>query len=430
MSAYRRIWIHIWERGDEMGWLNSIWSSIIKKKPKTEFSNLNAVDIIAPSFSGSYDPEMNATYTSICETHARFISKAILDVRLKSKEAPSKKDLKSLLQLRANPNTPASSFLNALAYDYFMFNNAFAYIERDYTDYRLTNGIKALWVIKPDDNMMTLSTNPATGKQYIRFYLDGDEKIVDTKDLIILRRQMDPRNFFGKRNLSVDTVLKVLQTNYEGVDQAIKTSAYIRFLIQSTTMLTPEKKLEKANEFAEQFLGETATGIAYVDGAEKITPVQSQAKYANYAEVKVFRDEIFGYLNSNEKILKAMYTEDEYQAYYETALEPFSIQLAQEMTYKLLSPGEVAAGNQIVIENNRLQTASLSTRVKIAALMLKQPVIKPNDINELLYMKPTENGDKEYQTLNYTDIDKEPIPSPDKKPDDDPNNNEEDNQDG
>ena len=413
-----------------MGLFNSIWSSIIKKKPKNEINNLNAVDIVAPSFSGSYDPEMNATYTSICETHARFISKAQIDVRLKSKDAPSKKDLRYLLQLRANPHTTASSFLAALAYDYFMFNNAFAYIERDYTDFKLTNGIKALWVIKPDDNMMTLSTNHSNKKQYIRFYLDGDEKIIETKDLIHLKRQMDPRNFFGRVNKSVDTVLKVLQTNYEGVDQAIKTSAYIRFLIQSTTMLSPAKKLEKAQEFASQFLGDTSNGIAYVDGAEKITPIDSKAKYANHEEVKAFRDEIFSYLNSNEKILKATYSEDEYQSLYETALEPFFIQLEQEMTYKLLSPGEISAGNQIVIENNRLQTASLSTRVKIAALLLKQPIIKPNDINELLYMKKTEHGDTEYQTLNYTELNKEELPPAEEPPGDDPNNIEEDNPNG
>jgi len=413
-----------------MGLFNSVWSSIIKKKPKNEINNINAVDIVAPNFSGSYDPEMNATYTSICETHARFISKAEIDVRLKSKEAPSKKDLRFLLQLRTNPHTPASSFLSALAYDYFMSNNAFAYIERDYDDYKLTNGIKALWVIKPDDNMMTLSSNHSNGKQYIRFYLDGDEKIIDIKDLIILRRQMDPRNFFGRRNQSVDTVLKVLQTNYEGVEQAIKTSAYIRFLIQSATMLTPTKKVEKAKEFADQFLGASATGIAYVDGAEKITPINSQAKYANPEEVKTFREEIYSYLNSNEKILKAEYTEDQYQAYYETALEPFFIQLEQEMTYKLLSPGEIAAGNKIVIENNRLQTASLSTRVKIASLLLKQPIIKPNDINELLYMKKTEHGDKEYQTLNYTELEKDELSQGDKPPIENPNNVEEVQQNG
>ncbi len=412
-----------------MGWFNSIWSSIIPNKQKKAINNINAIDIIAPSFSGSYDPEMNATYTSICETHARFISKAIIDIRLKSKDAPSKKDLQQLLQLRANPHTPASAFLSALAYDYFMSNNAFAYIERDYTDFRLTNGIKSLWVIKPDDNMMTLSTNPTTGKQYLKFYLDGDEKIIDTKDLIVLRRQMDPRNFFGRRNQSVDTVLKVLQTNYEGVEQAIKTSAYIRFLIQSRTPLTSEKKIEKAKEFADSFLGETATGIAYVDGAESLKEIQSQAKYANYAEVKVFREEIYSYLNSNEKIPKAMFNEDEWQAYYETALEPFFIQLSQELTYKLLTPGEIAAGNKVVIQESRLQTASFKTRINIAGLLLKQPVVKPNQINELLYVDPLDNGDKEYMTLNYTEQGKEEIPSPDEPPVDDPNN-EEDNQDG
>jgi hypothetical protein len=144
-----------------------------------------------------------------------------------------------------------------------------------------------------------------------------------------------------------------------------------------------------------------------VDQAQQVTKVDSQAKYANATEMREFKADIYCYLNTNEKIIKAEYNEEGWQSYYETAIETFFIQLEAELTAKLFSSDEINRGNKIVIEANRLHSATLSTRKAIAEAYMKLPVYRPNVVCDLLYLPRLENGDKEYATLNYVQADKQ-----------------------
>jgi len=381
-----------------MGLLNNLFKS--KKKLKTKTAQ--GMDIYVPYFSGKYDPELNTTYVSIGENNARHLSKIKPKVFKGEAIAPSKKYINNILGLRFNPTMSATVGWEILARDYFMFNNAIAWIEWDYTDFR--EPLKGLWVLDPDKHSMTVRT---VGEEvYVRFTLNGEEYTVHSDDLIILPRNANASSLFGQGSEAVDQVLKVIQTNYEGIEQAIKTSAFIRFLISSTTPLTDEVKKQRAQDFADAYLGSDATGVAMVDSAQEIKQINSSAKYANAAEMKIFTEAIYQYLGSNEKILRGDFTEDQWQSFWETAMEPFILKLMDELNYKLLSKGERSAGNKIIIDTNRLQTASMKTRILVADRYLKLPVIQPNVINDLLYLPKSENGEKEYAFLNYTEADK------------------------
>jgi hypothetical protein len=404
-------------------------------KKKLETPKPSSLDLYIPQFTGIYNPELNATYVAVCDAHARHLSKIKPFVKRNGEASASKEYINRILGLRMNPKMSATQGWEILARDYFMSNNAIAWIEWDYSNYRAP--LKAIWPLDPDKNSIQIVKGNKPGQIYLKFMLESEEKIVDYDEIILITRNAKPSTLLGQGSKAVDTVLKVIQTHYEGVEQAIRQSAFIRFIIQSTTPLTPEVKKQKAKDFADTYLGSDSASVAYIDGAQEITQVNSQAKYANADEVKTFKDDIFEYLSSNEKILRATYTGDEYQSYYESALEPFILKLMDELTYKLLTKGEIEKGNRIEVDVDRLQTASLKTRVMIADRYLKLPVMVPNVISELLFLPKTENGDKEYATLNYTDANKQSeyqgVDGKDDQENDpdetDPNNEEEDNKD-
>lgn len=373
-----------------------------KKLKQPKVSNL---DFYIPQFTGKYDPELNTTYVAVCDAHARHLSKIRPFVKRKGEPATGKEYINNVLGLRLNPKMSSTQGWEIMARDYFMYNNAIAFIEWDFKNYR--SPLKAIWPLDPDKNSVQVVKGDTAGQIYIKFILDGQEKIVDYDEVLLITRNAKPSTLLGQGSKAVDQTLKIIQTHYEGVEQAIVQSAFIRFIIQSSTPLTDEVKKKKAADFAKAYLGADATGVAYVDGAQDIKQVDSRAKYANAEEVKTFKDEIYEYLSSNQKILQATYTEDEYQAYYESALEPFVLKLMDELTYKLLTKGEIEKGNRIEIDVDRLQTASLKTRVMIADRYLKLPVLVPNVVSDLLFLPKSENGDKEYATLNYTDANKQ-----------------------
>lgn len=382
-----------------------IWSNIFKTKKDLERKQqkVSIIDYLANSFSNNLTAENNLTYVSICETHARHLSKIRPKVMLKGVEAEKQKYLEKILSLKPNEIMGSSNLYETLAYDYFMNNLALAFLEWDYTN--LKEPLKRIYPLDIEKNSLQISMKD--GRIYFNFRIDGNEYFTSQDNMIILNRNANIKEFWGGKNKAIKTILNVFQTNYEGMEQAIKASAFIRFIVKTPTLMTQENKEKRAAEFAASFLGVRGTGVAYVDGAEDLKQVEDKNKFVNKEDMQFLEKQLFQYLGGNEKILTSTYNEDEFQSYYESVLEPFILKLQDELMIKLFTPGEINAGNKIVIDSNRLQTASLTTRVAIADRYLKLPVVKPNVINELLYLPKTKEGEKEFLFLNYKETNKE-----------------------
>ena len=73
------------------------------------------------------------------------------------------------------------------------------------------------------------------------------------------------------------------------------------------------------------------------------------------------RDNLYRYYNVNENILMSKFTETEWNAFYESVIEPIALQLSLEFTFKLLTERERGFGNKIIFTSNRLQYATLQT---------------------------------------------------------------------
>jgi hypothetical protein len=226
------------------------------------------------------------------------------------------------------------------------------------------------------------------------------------ENIVHIARNTGP-NILGEKNLAIKKVLDIISTNYEGIEQAIKTSAFIRFIVQSTTLLNKEVRESRAKEFAEAYLSKTSSGVVYLDSAQNIVPVVPNNKYANEGEMKLFENKIYNYMGISEDILKAKFKEDDWNAYYDSSIEPFANKIGQELTYKIFTSKEISFGNRIAIVFDKLDTASLKTKIAVAQVVQKLPTYRPNDVNRLLGMPVTENGEKEFSTLNYVDANKQ-----------------------
>lgn len=384
--------------------MGRIINALLGKSKKKSDSSTKMVDLFTPFFSGQCNPALNDTFMSCCQAHARHGAKFAPTVYLGEEPSINKKYITNLLSLRPNPLMNAPTFWEKVTENYFEVNNVFLYLDFDWSDYKAP--LKGIYPLDPDGNQMEVRKGE-NREIYVRFTMDGELYIVPMSQIVHLARNVNAGEMFGHNNKAIEQVLKVIQVNYEGIEQAIKTSAFLRFIVQTTTPMTDKVLEEKTKYFAEQYLGKKATGIAYIDSANSIIQVNSQAKYANADEVKLFEEKIYKYLGINEKILFATFNEDEWAAYYESSLEPLVMKIETELTYKIFSEAERAYGNVVRIDPNRLQTASLKTRVTIASIIQKLPVYVPNTINDLLFVPRTEHGDEEYSTLNYVKADEQ-----------------------
>src|SRR5690554_4456893 len=105
---------------------------LLGKKKGLQVTDIDKIDIFVPIFSGKYDPELNTTYVSICNAHARHLSKIKPKVFLKEEPAKHKEYLNRILSLRPNPLMTASKMWEIVARDYYMTNTAILFLEWDY----------------------------------------------------------------------------------------------------------------------------------------------------------------------------------------------------------------------------------------------------------------------------------------------------------
>ena len=389
-----------------MGLLAQIQKVLFKgnkdlKEPK---GNTNLVNLFVPSFSELSDPKFNTTFMSAVHTHAKHVSKIQPKIYLKDEPTKNKVYLDRLLSLNPNPVMNAPYMWKLVATSYYRDNLAILFLEWDYTNYK--EPLKAIWPLDFDKN--SIEYRELNGRIYLRFRLDGETKYASTEDLVILVREVDPSNLLGGRSPAIAETLRVIKTSYEGLEQAIRTSAFIRFIVNSTTPLSDAMKTQKAKQFADDYLTQGKSfGVIYTDSTSQVTKVESTGKWANVAEVKDLKNDIYEYQGITEEIIKGKYSEDDFQSYYESTIEPFLVELQSELTIKLFTPDEINKGNNVRIIANRLQNASLKTRLNIALAYMKLPVYKPNVVTDLLYLPDLENGNKEYATLNYVNADKQ-----------------------
>ena len=378
--------------------MGKIINALLKNKVQKDSTKLSFLDLFTPFFSNEANPRLNDTFMACCQAHARHGAKFAPSVYLGEVKSKNKRYITDLLTLRPNKLMNAPTFWEKVTENYFESNNVFIYLDYDWSDFK--QPLKSLYPLDPEGNQLEVRRGD-DGALYLQFMMGNAKYTVSTEQVVHIARNVNAGEFFGHSNRAIETVLRVIQTNYEGMEQAIKTSAFLRFIVQTTTPMTAQTLKEKSDYFAQQYLGKNATGIAYIDGAEQIVPINSQLRYANAEEVDRFEKKIYNYLGISEKILQATYNEDEWAAYYESSLEPLVLKLETELTYKLFTTTERTFGNTVKIDANRLQTASLKTRGMIAQIIQKMPVYVPNTINELLYLPKTDHGDVEYSNLNF-----------------------------
>ena len=373
-----------------------IFSNWFGKQNQVKKNKSSILTINSPSFSTLVNVRDNDVFMSAVLCNARHTSK--VNVRAYRKDDVLNNELTFLLSRRPNRLMSASSFWEKARINYDCDTNVFIYL--DWEILPLSKKLKSLWVIDPTGIQIATDENRNI---WFSFYIDGKQIYCDESQIAVISKNINRNEFFGNGNSCIKKTLDVINTNYQGIENAIKTSAYIRFILQTATLMQGEAKTKKAKEFSDAMLNAEVnnTGVAVIDGAEKLTQIDNKGDYVKFEEIKTFQDNIYKFLGVNEKILKAENNDNEWQAYYESTLEPFFIKLSDELTYKIFTSREIGFGDEIRAETNRIQNASFDTRLKMAERVELLPKYAPNQVLKLLYLPEIEGGDEIYENKNY-----------------------------
>lgn len=313
------------------------------------------------------------------------------------KRAAGDGKINRLLQVRPNPYMSAYDFLYKLVTHLFLYNNAFAYLDRDDR-----GNFKAIYPITAN-NVNVLSD--AANNLYCSFYLkSGREVILPYGDLVHLRRYFNDDDVLGADNSAIMPGLELAQTQNEGIINGIKAGASIRGILSFTQIMSASKLKEEKEAFVADYLSmENGAGVVATDQKMSYTPIESKPVILNADQAKEVKSKIYDYLGITEPIVNSSYTEDQYSAFYESTLEPVATALSQEFTAKLFNEREQAYGNSVIFESGRLQFTSNKTKVELIAQLMPMGLLTINQALEILNLPSVTGGDKRLQALNMID---------------------------
>ena len=297
-----------------------------------------------------------------------------------------KDNLYKLLAKQPNEVQDAYKFYYQVISNLELYNDSFVYIKRD-SNLRVTG----LYPLDFSEGKLYEFNN----KLWVKFKFGRNkESFVPYDSCIHLTRFVGKDGLFGGNNLPIIKTLSIKHIIDEGIINAIKTTQHIKCVIKSTkAMLKPEDVKKMRDQFVRDFIenNNNKVGIGGLDATTDFTPVKIEPTTASDSQVKGFDEKILNYFGINEHILRSEYSEDEWNAFYESVLEPIGLQMSLEFTNKLFTPTEKGFGNEILFESNRLQYASNKTKIEV--IRYAGNILTINEQREIFNLAPIDGGD-------------------------------------
>ncbi|TCJ01584.1 phage portal protein [Cytobacillus praedii] len=300
-----------------------------------------------------------------------------------------------------NPLMTGQVMQEKLATQLELNNNAFAYIKRDELGFASE--------IYPIPCVSIEVVENTIGDIFLRFYFkNGKRMTIPYVDIIHLRKDFNDDDFFGDHPAkSLTPLMEIVNTTDQGIVKAIKNSAIIKWILKFKSVLKQEDVDAQVKNFVKNYMSidNVNGGAASSDPRYDLEQVKPEAFVPDSKQMQETIQRIFNFFNTNDKIIQSKYTEDEWNAYYESEIEPLAMQLAGEYTRKLFSRRERGFGNKIIFEASSLQYASMSTKMALVQ-MVDRGAMTPNEWRSILSLGPIENGDKPIRRLDTAEVDK------------------------
>ncbi len=240
------------------------------------------------------------------------------------------------------------------------------------------------------------------GKLNLRFTMPNNHIYTfPYDDIIHLRQDFNENDVFGTPiALALTPLLDVVTITDQGVINAIKNSSIIRWLLKFTNAMREDDLKSQASKFAANFLETSSgTGVAAVDAKADAVQINPTDYVPNAAQMDRTTVRIMNLFNTNQKIVSSDYTEEEYNSYFDAEVEPVLTQLNGEYTRKLFTRRQRAFGNKIVFEASAWDSASISTKLSLQA-MVDRGAMTPNEWRHTFNLAPVDGGDEPLRRLD------------------------------
>jgi HK97 family phage portal protein len=332
-----------------------------------------------------------------------------MHIRYKGSDpVPVKDTLQDVLE-NPNPLMTSSEFIEKtmwlllMNYNAFIIPTYYVWQEKGETKRRYD----ALYPINPTQVDFI---EDASGKLYVKFlFWNGYDTTIAYDDVIHIRCNYSVNQYMGGNIMGQpdhEALLKTLELNNEllqGVAKAMQASYAVNGVVKFNTLMD-EGKTEKALAELEAKLRKNESGFLPLNLKADFTPLEHKSELVDEATLKFIDEKILRNWGISLPILTGDYTKEQYEAFYQKALEPRINALSQAFTKKLFTSRERAFGNKIEFYPERLIFMTTGQKIEMINLLSPTGALFENEKRTILGLMPLpELEGKRYMSLNWID---------------------------
>lgn len=233
------------------------------------------------------------------------------------------------------------------------------------------------------------------GTPWIRFYFDHGRRTAEQLDRVGIMTKFQYKNdLFGESNKALTDTMKLINIQNQGIEEAVENSATYRFMARVNNFAKAEDLKNERERFNRESFGSGAGGgiVLFPNTYTDIAQLNSKPFTVDADQMQLIKTNVFDYFGINEKILQNAAMGDELDAFFNGAIEPFSIQLSEVLTKMLFTPSEQAHGSAVYTTANRLQYMPVAQKISMAQQLGDRGMLLIDEARELFNYPPLPDG--------------------------------------
>lgn len=326
--------------------------------------------------------------------------------------SPVASDIQEVLN-NPNPLMTTSEFIEKTMWMLLLNSNAFI-IPTYYTWIDDRTGVErrryeSLYPIQPTQVDFI---EDASGRLFVKFWFwNGETTTIPYDDVIHIRYKFSLSEYMGgdrfgqTDNKALLDTLNLNKTMLDGIAKAMKASYAVNGIIKYNTLLDDGSVANNVKSL-ENKLQNSESGILPMDLKGEFIPFPKDIKMVDEATLKFVDEKILRNWGIPLAILTGDYTKEQYEAFYQKALEPLIIAWSQAFTKKVFTSREKAFGNEIKFYPKDLIFMTITQKIELANLLSPTGALYENEKRSMFGLMPlAELEGKRYMSLNWVDAD-------------------------
>lgn len=212
----------------------------------------------------------------------------------------------------------------------------------------------------------------------------------------MLRKFQCQNDFFGESNEPLDSTLDLISIEKQGIKEAVKSTAGYKFMARLSNFSKLEDLEKEREQFSESAFGKEAKAknglLLFPNTYQDPKQIELKPWLPDKDQMAQINENVYNYFGVNADVLQNKASGDSWSAFYEGAIEPFSIQLSETLTAALFSEREQSFGAEIVFTANRLQYMNFSDKLAFVQGMTDRGLLMIDEAREVFSLAPLPDG--------------------------------------